>query len=797
MGNRILPISIVIPAKNEEKNITALMESISRQKYQPAEIILSDAGSKDRTAEVAKKYGAKVVKGGPISVGRNNGFNASTQDIIVFLDADVQLLGETDLKEILDVFVEKELDCATCHFAYTGEKSFSKALSTKAINAAKDISAMSPLPGLKWDWGTVMIIRRNVFEDIGGFVVDFKYMEDTLMIQKIVSRGYKYRVINKGIGVAINERQERDGRLSSRLREYAAALTGLVSVNLARFHLTQQLGYKLNKVSTRLYGTLGGIVKYENPFKPQDREEGFPKNTPVFLRRIYEMIPGFFTWLFILSPVIFALLRWNQVFAIYVAFLVAYWSLRSIKFIIGIAIGIRRMKRDTSTDWVEKIETEVSDESKDIRFIYMCPAYSENLEVLEPSFEAWANSDIGAGKIDVVMAIEEKKKDLQIENFNHLKEKYGKQFGSMCYYIHPAGIEGEVAGVKGANINWAGRHLVMDLEKEGKDISKYLLISCDSDLRPHPKYLSAVLYKYLTVEDRDNRYYASALHTFNNNIWHVPSLIRAQSNMLTLVLLQNWVVDKLKRIPFVGESIYVRDTFSSYIVNLGTLKRLEYWNPEIANDDTAFYWNAMVRTNGTFKSQEVYIPTYNDAVENQTYVKSHVSYYKQQHRWGWGVVNVPITMAALFQKNKQFPIYRKLFLLRNIFEYQIWYLTVVFILTFGLTIMGWLSPSYQYTVLAYNLQRALSYIFTAITLTNIPIVIFRRMITPVPKNWKWWRHLLDFAETFLVTVNMLTFGFIPYVQAQTEMMLGQSAFKRNFYVTEKVKMDKRKNLSSV
>ena len=70
------------------------------------------------------------------------------------------------------------------------------------------------------------------------------------------------------------------------------------------------------------------------------------------------------------------------------------------------------------------------------------------------------------------------------------------------------------------------------------------------------------------------------------------------------------------------------------------------------------------------------------------------------------------------------------------------------------------------------------------------MVIFRRQITPVPKDWKWWRHILDFAETFLVTINMLTFGFIPYVQAQTEMMLGLTSFKRNFYVTDKVRIKK-------
>ncbi len=791
MSKDTLPISIVIPAKNEEKNIAILLESIKEQKFQPEEIILADAGSQDQTVNIAKKYGAKVVKGGIPSVGRNNGFKASTQDTIMFMDADVQLLTEHDIEDLFFMFEKDNLDCATCHFAYTGERSFEKDMATRFINVAKDISAMSPVKGLKWDWGTVVIVKREAFRAIGGFVIDFKYMEDTLMIQRMVEMGYKYKVLNKAVGVVVNGRKDRNGNIVSNVRTTIAAILGIISVNLAKFPLTQNLGYRLNRTSARWYGTMGGVIKYENPYKPKDRDAGFPVDTPKFLRRIYEIIPGLLTWIFILSPVIFALFRWDQAFAIYVAFLVAYWLLRTIKFLVGIYIGLQRMKRDVSTDWISKLHSEVEEGYKEMRYIYLCPVVSESLEVLEPSFESWASSDIGADKIDVVMAIEEKKKDLQIENFNKLKEKFGKRFGSMRYYVHPFGITGEVAGVKGGNVNWAARHLVDDLEKEGKDISKYLLISCDSDLRPHPKYLSAVMYKYLTVEDKDNRYYASAVHTFNNNIWHVPALIRAQSSMLTLVLLHNWVVDKYKRIPFVGESIYVRDTFSSFIVNLKTLKDLEYWNPEIANDDTAFYWNAMVRTKGTFKSQEVYIPTYNDAVENETYVKSHVSYYKQQHRWGWGVVNVPITVAAMFRKGNEFPTYRKLFLLRNIFEYQIWYLTVVFILTFGLSIMGWLSPTYQYTVLAYNLQKALSYIFTAITFTNIPMIIFRRQITPVPKNWKWWRHLLDFAETFLVTVNMLTFGFIPYVQAQTEMMLGLTSFKRNFYVTEKVHIKKK------
>ena len=527
----------------------------------------------------------------------------------------------------------------------------------------------------------------------------------------------------------------------------------------------------------------------ENKYKPTDRDGGFPKDMPRYQRRIFEMIPGIFTWILLLLPIIFAIFKWEQALVIYIAYLVSYWGYRTIKFVVAGYIGIRRMKKQTSTDWIKKIKTLNNPKYKKLRYVYLCPVYGESLEILEPSFKAWAQSDVGPKQIDVVVAMEEKKKDLQIENFKRLKEKYGKKFGSMRYYIHPADIPGEIAGVKGANINWACRNFVEDVKKEGRDIEDYLLITCDSDLRPHLKYLSAVTYKYLTAEDPNNTYFASAIHTFNNNIWSVPPIIRTQSNMLTLVLLHLWVVDKFDRVPFTDKRVYHRDTFSSYIVNLKTLEEIQYWDPEIPNDDTAFYWNSMIRKKGDFKSQEVYVPTYNDAVENESFVKSHVSFYKQQYRWGWGIITLPISIAAMFKKDNSFPFYRKLYMLKSMFEY-LWFLTLVFVLTFGLSIMGWLNPDYQFTVFSYNLPRILSYIFFLIMLSNIPIIICRRKITPVPKGWKWWRHLLDFIETYLITINMLTFSFIPYMQAQTEMMLGLGKFKRNFYVTEKVRIKK-------
>lgn len=528
--------------------------------------------------------------------------------------------------------------------------------------------------------------------------------------------------------------------------------------------------------------------KGEVTYRPKDRYEGFPTDLPHWQRRLFEIIPGFILWTLLLLPIVFALLKWTTAYVIYIAFIVAYWFFRAIKFTVGVSIGVKRMQEAVKTDWMERIR-ELNDERFDrLRYIYLCPVYSEEYEILDPSFEAWSKSDIDARRIDVVMAIEENKKDLQIANFEKLKKKYGKKFGSMQYYVHPAGIPGEIAGVKGANINYATRNFVKELEKKGKNLKEYLLITCDSDLRPHEKYLSAVAYRYLTVEDPENAFYTSAIHTFNNNIWSVPGLIRSSSNMTTLAVIYTWVMEKSVKSFFTKEEYYTRDTFSSYIVNLNTLKNFEYWDPEIPNDDTAFYWNSMVRSGGKFKGVEVYTPTYSDAVENKDFVSTHVSFYKQQYRWGWGKIPFPIMLSVILRKGSGISFFRRTQMFKSMAE-QMWLFTVVIVLTFGGILISLINPDYKHTIFPYNLPRIISYFLTLAMLTNIWIVILRRKVTPIPKKWSIWRNILDIAETYLISVNMLTFNFIPHVQAITEMMLGKSKFKRNFYITEKVRKE--------
>lgn len=91
-------LSIIIPARNEARNLPFILADLENQQIRPTEIIVVDDESNDQTAMIAAQYAVKVlsIKEKPTDwIGKSYACQKAAEiaqgDLILFLDADVRL----------------------------------------------------------------------------------------------------------------------------------------------------------------------------------------------------------------------------------------------------------------------------------------------------------------------------------------------------------------------------------------------------------------------------------------------------------------------------------------------------------------------------------------------------------------------------------------------------------------------------------------------------------------------------------------------------------------------------------
>ena len=153
-------ISVVLCARNEESRITKALESIALAN--PAEIIVVDGNSTDKTVEIARRYTDKVIvsQEGSLTADRQIGIDATSFDLIAMIDADHRIEPDTlqNLAKDLDEFnfdvVQAQLGIEPTSFW------------TKAENQA--FAVFLNHPGPKNMIGTApAMYRAKLFEEFG------------------------------------------------------------------------------------------------------------------------------------------------------------------------------------------------------------------------------------------------------------------------------------------------------------------------------------------------------------------------------------------------------------------------------------------------------------------------------------------------------------------------------------------------------------------------------------------------------------------------------------------------------
>lgn len=188
-----LAVSLVIPVRDEERSLDALLATIEAQSHPPAEIIIVDGGSTDRTAALLRDASEKdrrirVIEAGPASPGRgrNIGIAAASNEWIALTDAGIRL--ETDWLERLAAAVRDnpELDIVHGNFEPVIRSFFQKCVALCTIAPRRDTPAGRATP--KFIASTML--KKHVWQSVGGFP-DERAGEDLTFMEATEESGFK------------------------------------------------------------------------------------------------------------------------------------------------------------------------------------------------------------------------------------------------------------------------------------------------------------------------------------------------------------------------------------------------------------------------------------------------------------------------------------------------------------------------------------------------------------------------------------------------------------------------------
>ncbi|MEA1936715.1 MAG: glycosyltransferase [Patescibacteria group bacterium] len=206
-----MTLSIVIPAKNEEKYLPKLLKSIKKQTFKDYEIIVADNRSIDKTKEIAKKYGCRVTSGGLPGKARNQGAKVAQGEMLLFLDSDTELRNKDFLEKAIREFKRRRLDIAVPLMYLKGKKM--DKLYFDFWNRLTDFFQYSLTP---FAGGWCIFIKKDLHNKIKGFDERITLGEDSDYAQRAVKYKLfkiKFKVL-KSVKIQVSPRRfEKEGHL--------------------------------------------------------------------------------------------------------------------------------------------------------------------------------------------------------------------------------------------------------------------------------------------------------------------------------------------------------------------------------------------------------------------------------------------------------------------------------------------------------------------------------------------------------------------------------------------------------
>jgi len=432
-------------------------------------------------------------------------------------------------------------------------------------------------------------------------------------------------------------------------------------------------------------------------------------------------------------------------------------------------------------------EKELDDNGKTPKIVFPKPneiyhavimvAYNEGLDTLIPTVEAVKKSSFPNERTIFVFGYEERGGEAMRENAKILTEKFKDDFCQFIPVMHPKDLKDEIQG-KGPNLNYAAGELVNYVKKAKIPIENVIVTSLDSDNKMSKWYLDYVAYQFIVHPNRQKLSY-QPVSLFTNNIWDAPAPMR-------IIAISNSFFNIISSMRS-----HTLKNFASHSQPLLALSQMGFWSKKTIVEDGHQYWRSLFYFHGDYEVLPIHVAIYQDAVIEETFLKTLKAQFIQLRRWDYGASDVAYVGVRLFSKDRKsigkmsfMPLFAKFM---RLLEGHVTLAAISPMVAFG----GWvpkLLNARSKDLLAFNLPNTISLIQIFASIGLMTTILFSlKMLPPRPKNIRK-PKIVMILQWILMPVVAIVYQSFTAFYSQTRLMTGN--YMEKFDVTKKVVKNK-------
>lgn len=404
-------------------------------------------------------------------------------------------------------------------------------------------------------------------------------------------------------------------------------------------------------------------------------------------------------------------------------------------------------------------------------------AYNEGLDTLIPTVEAVKKSSFPNERTIFVFGYEERGGEAMRENAKILTEKFKDDFCQFIPVMHPKDLKDEIQG-KGPNLNYAAGELVNYVKKAKIPIENVIVTSLDSDNKMSKWYLDYVAYQFIVHPNRQKLSY-QPVSLFTNNIWDAPAPMR-------IIAISNSFFNIISSMRS-----HTLKNFASHSQPLLALSQMGFWSKKTIVEDGHQYWRSLFYFHGDYEVLPIHVAIYQDAVIEETFLKTLKAQFIQLRRWDYGASDVAYVGVRLFSKDRKsigkmsfMPLFAKFM---RLLEGHVTLAAISPMVAFG----GWvpkLLNARSKDLLAFNLPNTISLIQIFVSVGLMTTILFSlKMLPPRPKNIRK-PKIVMILQWILMPVVAIVYQSFTAFYSQTRLMTGN--YMEKFDVTKKVVKNK-------